>query len=149
MFQLKRGQISFGRKDARCPGVTSCPRARRWQRGIGGVEPFDENARKSRPIPGAGGHAPVGRMSVVFSVLHVPEFARRLLRSGRTLRENPSDTSQGLSYPAIGADEDLLHYDRAIDPAGCRFAGHHCGGESAERVRYASAGAFLTPAITS
>jgi hypothetical protein len=35
----------------------------------------------SRPptTSGAGGNAPVGWLSVVFSVLHVPEFAHRLL----------------------------------------------------------------------
>lgn len=70
------------------PGVTSCPRPRLWQRGTG-AEPVNENARKSRPILGAGGRAPVGRMSVMFSVLHVPEFARRLLQSDGKLRKTP------------------------------------------------------------
>jgi len=110
---------------------------------------IDENTRKSRPIPDADGHAPLGRMSVVFSVLHVPEFARRLLQSDGALRENPSAPGQGLSYPAICAHEDLRRYDGAIDPAGSRFAGHNFGNESAERLRHSSARIFLIPPVTS
>jgi hypothetical protein len=87
---------------------------------------------------------------VVFSILHVPELARRLLQSDGALRENnPADSGQELSYPAVCADEDLFRYDGASALAGCRFARHNCRSESGDRVRHSSAGGFLTPAFTS